>query len=200
MAPLHCGAPAHVKSKLEGIAGDLHVDELMVLTVIHDHEARLRSYELLADSFGLTSAWSAMLSELLLDKSSDVQNTSGVLPKGLKTSPFRKRRERWAIRPLNSDANDVMLRTVRFGCAGPRWASFPRGRCSHMLSNQRDQLRADLLAEREADFSGGRRAASQNATIRDLGGICGEWINPWPRRCGVVHSGRANKVVSQMKH
>jgi alkanesulfonate monooxygenase SsuD/methylene tetrahydromethanopterin reductase-like flavin-dependent oxidoreductase (luciferase family) len=48
------GAPAQVKSKLEGMAGDLHVDELMVLTVIHGHEARLRSYELLADSFGLT--------------------------------------------------------------------------------------------------------------------------------------------------
>jgi alkanesulfonate monooxygenase SsuD/methylene tetrahydromethanopterin reductase-like flavin-dependent oxidoreductase (luciferase family) len=48
------GAPAQVKSKLEGMARDLQVDELMVLTVIHDHRARLRSYELLADSFGLT--------------------------------------------------------------------------------------------------------------------------------------------------
>src|SRR6267378_8016434 len=93
-----------------------------------------------------------------------------------------------------------MLRTVRFGCAVPRWAPFPCGRCSHMLSNQRDQLRADLLAEREADFSGGRRAASQNAAIRDLGRIGGEWIDPWPRRRGVVHSGRAHKVVSEVKH
>jgi len=48
------GAPAQVKSKLEGMAGDLQVDELMVLTVIHNHEARLRSYELLAESFDLT--------------------------------------------------------------------------------------------------------------------------------------------------
>ena len=69
-----------------------------------------------------------------------------------------------------------------------------------MLLNQREQLRADLLAEREADLGGGRRAASQNAAIRDLGGIGGERIDPWPRRSGVVHSGRANKVVSEVKH
>jgi alkanesulfonate monooxygenase SsuD/methylene tetrahydromethanopterin reductase-like flavin-dependent oxidoreductase (luciferase family) len=47
------GAPAQVKSKLEGMARTLQVEELMVLTVIHDHEARLRSYELLAESFGV---------------------------------------------------------------------------------------------------------------------------------------------------
>jgi hypothetical protein len=47
-----------------------------------------------------------------------------------------------------------------------------------MLLNQRDQLRADLLAEREADLGGGRRADSQNAAIRELRGIGGEWIDP----------------------
>ena len=34
-------------------AEDYGVDELMVLTVCHDPRARLRSYELLADAFGL---------------------------------------------------------------------------------------------------------------------------------------------------
>jgi luciferase family oxidoreductase group 1 len=48
------GAPAKVTGKLESMARALQVDELMILTVIHDHGARLRSYELLAESFGLT--------------------------------------------------------------------------------------------------------------------------------------------------
>lgn len=48
------GAPAQVSSRLESMARDLHVDELMILTVIHDHVARVHSYELLAKSFGLT--------------------------------------------------------------------------------------------------------------------------------------------------
>ncbi len=48
------GGPAHVSSKLESMARDLKVEELMILTVIHDHGARLHSYELLAESFGLT--------------------------------------------------------------------------------------------------------------------------------------------------
>jgi luciferase family oxidoreductase group 1 len=48
------GDPAQVSSKLESMARDLQVHELMILTVIHDHAARLHSYELLAESFGLT--------------------------------------------------------------------------------------------------------------------------------------------------
>jgi luciferase family oxidoreductase group 1 len=48
------GAPANVSGRLESMARDLQVEELMILTVIHDHRARLRSYELLAESFGLT--------------------------------------------------------------------------------------------------------------------------------------------------
>ena len=48
------GSPAQVTSRLESMARDLHVEELMILTVIHDHGARLRSYELLAKSFSLT--------------------------------------------------------------------------------------------------------------------------------------------------
>jgi luciferase family oxidoreductase group 1 len=48
------GAPARVSSRLESMARDLQVEELIILTVIHDHVARLHSYELLAESFGLT--------------------------------------------------------------------------------------------------------------------------------------------------
>jgi luciferase family oxidoreductase group 1 len=48
------GAPAQVSATLESMARDLQVQELMILTVIHDHGARLHSYELLAESFGLT--------------------------------------------------------------------------------------------------------------------------------------------------
>jgi luciferase family oxidoreductase group 1 len=47
------GGPEQVSRKIEGIASTLIVDELMILTVIHDHSARLHSYELLAESFDL---------------------------------------------------------------------------------------------------------------------------------------------------
>jgi luciferase family oxidoreductase group 1 len=47
------GAPAKVSATLNDMAHELHVDELMILTIIHDHSARVHSYELLAESFGL---------------------------------------------------------------------------------------------------------------------------------------------------
>jgi luciferase family oxidoreductase group 1 len=48
------GDPEKVTEELQSMAHDLQVHELMILTVIHDHRARLHSYELLAASFGLT--------------------------------------------------------------------------------------------------------------------------------------------------
>ena len=48
------GAPEQVHAALVGVATALGVEELMVLTVVHEHEARLRSYRLLAEIFGLT--------------------------------------------------------------------------------------------------------------------------------------------------
>ena len=48
------GDPEQVSGKLKTMARDLQVEELMILTVIHDHEARLHSYKLLGESFGLT--------------------------------------------------------------------------------------------------------------------------------------------------
>jgi luciferase family oxidoreductase group 1 len=47
------GTPDRVKARLEGLAEDYGVDELVIVTITHDFKARLRSYELLAEAFGL---------------------------------------------------------------------------------------------------------------------------------------------------
>jgi alkanesulfonate monooxygenase SsuD/methylene tetrahydromethanopterin reductase-like flavin-dependent oxidoreductase (luciferase family) len=43
------GAPGTVKRELEAIAQSYNADEVMVVTITHDHAARLRSYELIAE-------------------------------------------------------------------------------------------------------------------------------------------------------
>jgi len=47
------GAPDRVRRALEALAADYGVDELAVLTVCHDPDARVRSYQLLAEAFEL---------------------------------------------------------------------------------------------------------------------------------------------------
>lgn len=47
------GSPATVREKLEPMITACQADELMVVSAIYDHEARKRSYALLADVFGL---------------------------------------------------------------------------------------------------------------------------------------------------
>lgn len=47
------GTPDSVKNALEDLAGSHGLEELMVVTITHDFGARVRSYELLADVFGL---------------------------------------------------------------------------------------------------------------------------------------------------
>ena len=47
------GSPDTVRPALEQIVADYGADELMVHTLMHNHAARRRSYELLADAFGL---------------------------------------------------------------------------------------------------------------------------------------------------
>jgi len=49
------GSPASVKSGLEDVAREYQADELMIVTITFDHEARRRSYELIADAFNLRS-------------------------------------------------------------------------------------------------------------------------------------------------
>jgi luciferase family oxidoreductase group 1 len=47
------GAPEQVRERLSALAAEYGVDELVVVTITHDPKARLRSYELLAQVFGL---------------------------------------------------------------------------------------------------------------------------------------------------
>ncbi len=49
------GTPEKVKQSIEELAERCCVDEVMVVTITHDFEARVRSYELLAGAFGLQS-------------------------------------------------------------------------------------------------------------------------------------------------
>jgi luciferase family oxidoreductase group 1 len=48
------GSPATVRRELEAIASEYQAEEVFVLTIVHDHAARRRSYELLAHEFALT--------------------------------------------------------------------------------------------------------------------------------------------------
>ncbi len=50
------GAPEQVRARLEAMARAHGVDELVVVTICHDPAARRRSYELLAQAFGLAPA------------------------------------------------------------------------------------------------------------------------------------------------
>jgi len=50
------GTPQQVKPELEQMAAALGIRELVVNTIAWDHAARLRSYELLAEAFGLVPA------------------------------------------------------------------------------------------------------------------------------------------------
>jgi luciferase family oxidoreductase group 1 len=47
------GTPEKVRNKLTRIARELELNELIVNTITHSHEARLRSYSLLAEAFNL---------------------------------------------------------------------------------------------------------------------------------------------------
>ncbi|OAO89067.1 hypothetical protein AXX17_ATUG04890 [Arabidopsis thaliana] len=50
------GTPEQVKSRMEAMSERLGIEEFMVVTVTHNFEARLRSYELVAQAFGLTES------------------------------------------------------------------------------------------------------------------------------------------------
>ena len=47
------GSQETVRSGIEAVAAEYGADEVIVVTITHDHEARRRSYELIADAFGL---------------------------------------------------------------------------------------------------------------------------------------------------
>jgi alkanesulfonate monooxygenase SsuD/methylene tetrahydromethanopterin reductase-like flavin-dependent oxidoreductase (luciferase family) len=46
------GTKEVVRDGLEAIAGDYGAEEIMIVTITHSHEARKRSYALIAEAFG----------------------------------------------------------------------------------------------------------------------------------------------------
>jgi len=50
------GSAERVKARLLALMEGTRADELMVTTMVYDHAARRRSYELLAEAFDLPSA------------------------------------------------------------------------------------------------------------------------------------------------
>lgn len=49
------GSPQQVKEQLQSMAEDYQVEEILINSPIHDEAARIRSYELIADAFGMSS-------------------------------------------------------------------------------------------------------------------------------------------------
>ncbi len=49
------GDPDKVREGLEAVARDYGAEEVMVVTITYDHAARRRSYELIAEAFGLST-------------------------------------------------------------------------------------------------------------------------------------------------
>jgi luciferase family oxidoreductase group 1 len=47
------GSPQTVRAGIEGVAAEYGADEVILVTITHDHAARRRSYELIADAFEL---------------------------------------------------------------------------------------------------------------------------------------------------
>jgi luciferase family oxidoreductase group 1 len=50
------GTPESVRERVDALAREYRADEVMAVTITYDHQARRRSYELLAEAFGLTGA------------------------------------------------------------------------------------------------------------------------------------------------
>jgi luciferase family oxidoreductase group 1 len=50
------GSPATVRAGIEAAAREYQADEMMIVTITYDHDARCRSYELIADAFGLSAS------------------------------------------------------------------------------------------------------------------------------------------------
>jgi alkanesulfonate monooxygenase SsuD/methylene tetrahydromethanopterin reductase-like flavin-dependent oxidoreductase (luciferase family) len=47
------GNPERVRSMIEEVARDYDAEEVFIVNIMHSHEARKRSYELIARAFGL---------------------------------------------------------------------------------------------------------------------------------------------------
>ena len=51
--------PRRVRAGLEEVAAEYGADEVLVVTITHDHAARRRSYELIAEAFALAGSTAA---------------------------------------------------------------------------------------------------------------------------------------------
>lgn len=49
------GDPATVKEAIQDVAVEYGADEVFLVNIVYDHEARVRSYQLIAEAFGLTN-------------------------------------------------------------------------------------------------------------------------------------------------
>jgi luciferase family oxidoreductase group 1 len=58
---LIAGSPARVREHIEALAASTKADEVMITTMVFEHSARRRSYELLAREFGLKTGVSARI-------------------------------------------------------------------------------------------------------------------------------------------
>jgi alkanesulfonate monooxygenase SsuD/methylene tetrahydromethanopterin reductase-like flavin-dependent oxidoreductase (luciferase family) len=47
------GTPGTARRGIEAVAREYGAEEVLVVTITHDHAARRRSYELIAEEFGL---------------------------------------------------------------------------------------------------------------------------------------------------
>lgn len=56
------GTPDRVRTQLTEIANALHIEEIMIVTIVHDHRARLQSYEFLAEAFETAPAVTSRIS------------------------------------------------------------------------------------------------------------------------------------------
>ena len=43
-----------MRAGIEAVAREYSAEEVMIVTITHDHQARRRSYELVAEAFGMT--------------------------------------------------------------------------------------------------------------------------------------------------
>ena len=50
---MFAGTPATIMARLLPMIEEAKADELMIVTAVYDHEARKKSYSLLAEAFGL---------------------------------------------------------------------------------------------------------------------------------------------------
>jgi luciferase family oxidoreductase group 1 len=69
------GTPDRVRERVEQVAAEYGADEAIILTITHDHSARRRSYELVAEAFGLERRPSASVT--LPTSSHDTSATTG---------------------------------------------------------------------------------------------------------------------------